>query len=188
MKRKAVPSSLIALLLTYFIQAQSPAIPKNTAGAAAMDPEKSILKNTEGSENHTTLLAVMRASELEAILGADGPFTVFAPSDSAFEKFSKEEIAELLRPENKKEVQALMGYHIVAGNFTASKILKAMCRGAGKATFTTVQGDEITATMEGLDIILTDSMGNTARITSADYNQCNGVIHEIDGVIRPNKI
>ncbi len=155
---------------------------------SGMDPEQSILKNTEGSENHKTLLAAMRAADLEEILGFDGPFTVFAPSDQAFDKLSKEKITKLLLPENKKELHELMTYHIVAGKFSASKILKAMCRGAGSASFTTVQGDEIVATMQGVDIVLTDNMGNSARITIADANQCNGVIHEIDSVIRPGKI
>lgn len=153
-----------------------------------MDPDKSIIKNTETSENHKTLLAVMKAADLEDVLGYDGPFTVFAPSDLAFAKLSKQTIAKLLHPSNKKELQALMQYHIIAGNFSASKILRAMCSGGGSAAFRTVQGDELTATMQGVDIILTDNLGNTAKITTADSNQCNGVIHEIDSVIRPSKL
>lgn len=181
--------SLFLLLFTFLLQSQtSPKISNDISLDTGMDPAKSILKNTEGSENHKTLLAAMRAADLEEVLGYDGPFTVFAPSDSAFEKLSEERMRRLLLPENKKELHALMTYHIVAGNFSASKILKAMCRGAGKASFTTVQGDEITATMQGVDIILTDNFGNTARIITADSNQCNGVIHEIDSVIRPSKI
>lgn len=153
-----------------------------------MDPEKSIITNTKTSENHKTLLAAMKAADLEDILNYSGPFTVFAPSDMAFEKLPQEKMTALLDPNNKKELKALMTYHIVAGNFSASKILKAMCRGNGKATFTTVQGDELTATMEGVDIVLTDNLGNKAKITTADANQCNGVIHQIDSVIRPAKL
>lgn len=147
-----------------------------------------IIESTEGSRYHKTLLAAVRAADLEATLDGDGPFTVFAPSDQAFKKWSPERIATLLRPENKKELQAVITYHIVAGKLTASKILKAMCRGAGKATFTTVQGDEIIATMDGIDIVLTDCCGNTARITTADAPQCNGVIHVIDSVIMPSQL
>lgn len=186
MKCKAVPTSLILLLFTFITQAQSSS--KTIHEVSGMDSEKSILSNTESSENHKTLLAAMRAADLEEVLGYDGPFTVFAPSDRAFEKLSVEEVNALLRPENKKELHALMTYHIIAGNFSASKILKAMCRGMGKATFTTVQGDQLTATMEGVDIVLTDNLGNTAKITTADSNQCNGVIHEIDSVIRPSNM
>lgn len=149
--------------------------------------DNTIIESTQDSQNHKTLLAAVRAADLVETLDSDGPFTVFAPSDVAFEKFSSERVAELLRPENKKELHSMVAYHIVAGNLSASKILKAMCRGAGKATFTTIQGDEITATMDGIDIVLTDCYGNTARITTADANQCNGVIHVIDSVIMPRQ-
>lgn len=184
MKFMVPPLSLIFLFITFFTTAQD----NQTPFAFEMDPEKSILKNTEDSENHKTLLAAMRAADLEDVLGYDGPFTVFAPSDTAFEKLPRHKVTELLKPENKKQLHDVMTYHIVAGNFSASKILKAMCRGKGMATFTTVQGDEITATMSGIDIVLTDNFGNSAKITTADANQCNGVIHEIDSVILPAKL
>ncbi len=150
--------------------------------------KKSIVHTTANSENHKTLLAVMTATDLEQLLDQSGPFTVFAPSDSAFENLSGKSIDHLLNPENKQELKELLTYHIVAGKLSASKILKAMCRGKGKATFTTVQGEQITATMQGIDIVLTDSHGSRATIVVADSNQRNGVIHEIDSVIRPRKI
>jgi len=156
--------------------------------SSVMDPDKSIIKNAETSENYKTLLAVIKAADLEEVLSYDGPFTVFAPSDVAFEKLSDQTIDALLDPSNKKELQSLMRYHIIAGNFSASKILRAMCSGGGSATFTTVQGDKLLATMEGVDIILTDNLGNTAKITTADSNQCNGVIHEIDSVFMPSSL
>lgn len=149
---------------------------------------ESIITNTENSANHKTLLAAMKASDLEDILSFDGPFTVFAPSDQAFNALFASKTARLFNPINKKALQALLRYHIVAGEFTASKILKAMCSGEGRATFTTVQGEEIIVTMSGTDILLTDGLGNTAKIIAADANQCNGVIHEIDSVILPKKI
>jgi len=178
--------SLFLLLFSFSTLAQSTY--SNAYLQTKMDPNASIISNTESSENHKMLLAAMRAAELDEILSFDGPFTVFAPSDLAFEKLPRDTVAELLNPTNKKEVQALMTYHIIAGNFSASKILKAMCRGEGTATFTTVQGDVLTATMQGVDIILMDNFGNSAKITTADSNQCNGVIHEIDTVIRPSKL
>lgn len=189
MKCKANPLALFLLLFTFLLSAQTSTAITNTIKLDTVSAsEQSILKHTENTENHKTLLAAMRAADLEETLGFDGPFTVFAPSDSAFKKLSEKKLARLLLPENKKELYSLMTYHIVAGNFSASKILQEMCRGAGTATFITVQGNDITATMQGVDIILTDNLGNTARITSADSNQCNGVIHEIDSVIRPGKI
>tara|TARA_R110002051_G_scaffold72189_1_gene130573 strand:- start:1970 stop:2533 length:564 start_codon:yes stop_codon:yes gene_type:complete len=154
----------------------------------SMDPNKSIVENTEDSGNHKVLLAAINATDLTDVLDKDGPFTVFAPSDLAFDKLSASEMAVLLKPENKNKLRSLLTYHIVAGNLTASKLLQAMSRGKGTTTLTTVQGNKITATMSGIDIVLTDSFGNTARITTADVNQCNGVIHVIDSVILPQKI
>lgn len=185
MKCKACLLPFTVLFFTLSSLAQSTTT--DWGASSQMNTEKSILKNTETSENHKMLLAAMKAAGLEDILSYSGPFTVFAPSDLAFKKLSKSTLTALLDPSNKKEVQALMRYHIVAGNFSASRILKAMCSGEGKASFTTVQGDKLVATMDGVDIVLTDSFGNTAKITVADSNQCNGVIHEIDSVIRPSK-
>lgn len=183
MKCTAAPLSLILLLFTSLNLAQ------NTASEPhGMDSRESIVQNTENSVHHKTLNTAIKAADLEELLDNDGPFTVFAPSDVAFNKLSHERITKLLRPENKKELHSLLTYHMVAGKLSASYILKAMCRGNGKASFTTVQGDEITATMDGIDIVLTDGNGNTAKITTADSNQCNGVIHEIDSVFLPGKI
>lgn len=185
MKSLATPMSLICLLISFSSFAQNG--PSRDKGFFS-DPDKSIITNTQTSNNHKTLLVALKAANLEHILSYDGPFTVFAPSDMAFEKLSDLEIERLLDPKNKKELHEVLTYHMVAGNFSAAKILMAMCRGNGTATFTTVQGDDITATMNGLDIILTDVLGHTAKITMADSNQCNGVIHEIDSVILPKKI
>lgn len=173
MKCLAPPLSVLFLLFTFFSFAQE---------------DKSIIGSTEDSENHKTLLAAVKAADLEQILDEEGPFTVFAPSDKAFQKLSAGKVASLLRPENKEELHSVITYHIIAGNLSASKILKAMCRGEGTATFTTVQGNKIRATLNGIDIILTDNFGNTAKIITADSNQCNGIIHEIDSVILPKKM
>lgn len=167
------------LLLSFTIEAHAQLNDKN---------QKSIVHTTADSENHQTLLAAMRATDLEELLDQAGPFTVFAPSDAAFENIAGKSIDYLLDPVNRKELKELVTYHIVAGKLSASKILKAMCQGRGKATFTTVHGDEIVATMQGLDIVLTDSHGNSATIVAADSNQINGVIHEIDSVIQPSYI
>ncbi|WP_273567143.1 fasciclin domain-containing protein [Maribacter halichondriae] len=185
MHRPASPIALYFLLFSFLTFAQT----RNTSFDQVLsDPEKSIIANTESSKNYNTLLAAIRATDLEDLLDYEGPYTIFAPSDLAFGKLSENAIAELLKPENKKKLHQLVTYHIVAGKLSASKILKAMCRGNGTATFTTVQGDDIVATMSGIDIVLTDVQGNTARITLADADQCNGVIHEIDSVILPEKI
>ena len=181
-----VPVQLLFFLLFSFTSFAQNDI--STSNISTSDPAKSIIMNTEASKNHKTLLAAMRASDMEEMLNYDGPYTVFAPSDMAFEKLTDINISDLLDPKNKKKLHQVLSYHIVAGYLSAAKILKAMCRGEGKAVFTTVQGDNIIATMSGIDIILTDMHGNTAKIITADSNQCNGVIHVIDSVILPKKI
>lgn len=153
-----------------------------------LSKDKTIIESTSDSDNHKILLAAVKAADLEDVLGQSGPFTIFAPSDNAFSKFSKAELNSLFLSDNKKTLKSLLTYHIVAGNLTASKILRALCSGKGKASFTTVQGTKINASMQGTDIVLTDGFGNSARITAADSNQSNGVIHEIDSVILPSKI
>lgn len=180
--------AMLTFFLTLSVSAQDRFSSSDDSKFLAMDIEKSIISNTENSKNHTTLLAAMKATDLDKILSYDGPFTVFAPSDKAFKELFLNTSSELLDPENKEELKALLRYHIIAGEFTASKILKAMCSGKGKAVFTTVQGEELTATMNGIDIILTDNIGNSAKIIAADANQCNGVMHEIDSVILPKRI
>ncbi|CAM4386829.1 fasciclin domain-containing protein [Zobellia roscoffensis] len=177
-----------ALCFSFLSLTAQESVSKSNSTYHKTEGKKSIVNSTATSKNHQTLLAVMKATDLEELLDHAGPFTVFAPSDLAFQKISGKTVEYLLHPENRKELKDLLTYHIVAGQITASKILKAMCRGKGKATFTTVQGDIITATMKGIDIILNDSFGNTATIVVADSKQRNGVIHEIDSVILPGKI
>lgn len=154
---------------------------------ATTTAKKSIVGTAAASENYQTLMAVMKATGFENLLNGSAPFTIFAPSDLAFKHLRGKSVEDLLNSDNQKELRALLGYHIVAGKLSASKILKALCRGKGKTTFTSIQGDVITATMKGIDIVLSDSFGNTAIIVVADANQRNGVIHEIDAVIRPGK-
>ncbi|SHG25579.1 fasciclin domain-containing protein [Flagellimonas flava] len=145
-------------------------------------------ERTLDSDRHKILFEAVKASEMESLLDEAGPLTVFAPSDAAFERFSNGKVEELLNSEDKSELKSLLGYHIVAGHLTASKILRAMCRGNGKASFTTIQGKKLVAHMDGYDIVLTDPIGNTARITTADVRQKNSVIHEIDSVIQPTQM
>ena len=159
-----------------------------SAGNESSYYENSIIYSTKNSTKHQTLSTAIIAAELDDILNSDGPFTVFAPSDDAFNKLSREEINALFLPGNKDKLQSLLAYHMIAGHLSASKILRAMCRGEGVATFTTVQGKKLTATMDGIDIVLTDDFGNKARILVADENQCNGVIHVIDSVVLPKKL
>ncbi|MGB6150968.1 MAG: fasciclin domain-containing protein [Pricia sp.] len=181
-------SILIVLIFTVSLVSAQKNRVSSLAPTEPQNVQKSILNSTAASGKHQTLLAILKATDFGELLDRKGPFTVFAPSDLAFKNSIGTSVADLLHPDNKEELKALMGYHIIAGKLSASKILKALCAGKGVTTFTTVQGDVITATMNGLDIILNDSFGNTATIVVADSNQRNGVIHEIDGVIKPVKM
>ena len=181
--------SLSLVLLSMFCTAQESTVKTNlNALTSILDSDKSIMKYTESSERHTMLLSALRASELDAVLAYDGQFTVFAPSNLAFEKLSAITVNRLLDPQNKEVLRAVLSYHIIAGKLSASKILKAMCRGMGQATFTTILGEKITASMSGTDIVLTDQQGNRSKIILADSIRCNGVIHEVDSVFMPLKI
>ncbi|WP_158211910.1 fasciclin domain-containing protein [Robiginitalea sediminis] len=127
----------------------------------------------------------LKAADLSDILANSGPFTVFAPTERALEDYLESRAAVLLDPDNKQKLRSLVSYHMVAGRITASQILRQLCRGNGVARFTTVQGEELLATIEGTDIVLTDCSGNRARILQADGLGDNVVYHEIDSVIQP---
>ena len=155
-------------------------------GGAAMYKTKNIVENAVNSKDHTTLVAAVKAAGLVDTLASAGPFTVFAPVNSAFEKLPAGTVDTLLKPENKALLTKILTYHVVAGNFDAKAIKKAIKKGKGKAEFTTVAGGKLMAKMEGKKLILTDEKGGTSMVTIADVRQSNGVIHVIDTIVMPN--
>jgi uncharacterized surface protein with fasciclin (FAS1) repeats len=156
-----------------------------TVGGAPMYPSKNIVENAINSKDHTTLVAAVKAAGLVETLQSKGPFTVFAPTNEAFDKLPKGTVETLLKPENLKLLQTILTYHVVAGKMNSSEIAKAIKKGKGKAILKTVSGGILTATMKGKDLILTDEKGGTSKVTIADVNQSNGVIHVIDTVVLP---
>lgn len=174
----------IALLFFGFSTAFASGQYTNTERNVAIT-KPSILHSPVLSKNHQTLLEAVRLVELDNLLASHGPITIFAPSDTAFEKFSTKTLSEWLAPENKQELVRILTYHMVVGQITASRILQAMANGKGSAVFKTVQGNEILATLEGTDILLMDCSGNSARIKTEETNLSNGVVHVIDSVILP---
>ena len=154
-------------------------------GGAAMYPTKNIIENAINSKDHTTLVAAVKAAGLVETLQGKGPFTVFAPTNAAFNKLPKGTVEMLLKPENLKTLQTILTYHVVAGKMNASDIAKAIKAGNGKATLKTVSGGTLIAAMKGKDLYLTDENGKSAKVTIADVNQSNGVIHVIDAVVTP---
>jgi uncharacterized surface protein with fasciclin (FAS1) repeats len=154
-------------------------------GGAAMYPSKNIVENAVNSKDHTTLVAAVKAAGLVATLQSKGPFTVFAPTNAAFDKLPAGTVNTLLKPENLKTLQTILTYHVVAGKMNAKDIAKAIKMGKGKATLKTVSGGTLTASMKGKVLQITDENGKISNVTIADVNQSNGVIHVIDAVVLP---
>lgn len=154
-------------------------------GGAPMYPSKTIVANAVNSKDHTTLVAAVQAAGLVETLQSDGPFTVFAPTNAAFDKLPSGTVETLVKPENKGTLTGILTYHVVAGKMGAKEIAEAIKKGNGKATLTTVQGGKLTAWMEGKDLYISDENGGKAKVTIADVFQSNGVIHVIDTVVLP---
>ncbi len=154
-------------------------------GGAPMYPSKNIVENAVNSKDHTTLVAAVTAAGLVETLQSAGPFTVFAPTNAAFAKLPAGTVDFLLKPENKGTLTSILTYHVVAGKMNAKDIAKAIKKGHGKAELTTVQGGKLWVMMQGSDVVIKDEKGGMAKVTIADVNQRNGVIHVIDTVILP---
>jgi uncharacterized surface protein with fasciclin (FAS1) repeats len=155
-------------------------------GGAAMYPAKNIVENAMNSKDHTTLVAAVKAAGLVETLEGSGPFTVFAPTNEAFEKLPAGTVDTLLKPENKDQLVKILTYHVVAGKVSSKDLMKRIKAGNGKAELKTVAGGTLTATASGGKIMLTDEKGGMATVTIADVYQSNGVIHVIDTVLMPN--
>lgn len=155
-------------------------------GGAAMYPSKTIVDNAANSADHTTLVAALKAAELVETLKGKGPFTVFAPTNAGFEKLPAGTVDTLLKPENKTKLTGILTYHVVAGKYAAADIAAAAMKHDGKATFKTVQGEDIALSKdEAGNWWVWDAQGGKAQITIANVMQSNGVIHVIDTVLMP---
>ena len=154
-------------------------------GGAAMSQEKNIVQNASASADHTTLVTALKAADLVATLEGTGPFTVFAPTNEAFDKLPAGTLDTLLKPENKKKLAAILTYHVLAGKVTAKELVEMIKAGDGKAKLKTVNGEVLTASKVGDFVVLTDAKGGNATVTVADVMQSNGVIHVIGAVLMP---
>jgi uncharacterized surface protein with fasciclin (FAS1) repeats len=155
-------------------------------GGAAMFPTRNIVENAVNSQDHTTLVAAVKAAGLVDTLESAGPFTVFAPTNEAFAKLPAGTVDTLLKPENKDQLTKILTYHVVAGKVSSRDLMRMIKKGGGKAELKTVSGGTLTASMDMGKVILTDEKGGTATVTIADVNQSNGEIHVIDSVLLPN--
>jgi uncharacterized surface protein with fasciclin (FAS1) repeats len=176
-----------ALLLVAAFAVQSTYAQEKTVqvGGAAMYPSKNIVENAVNSSDHTTLVAAVKAAGLVETLQGSGPFTVFAPTNAAFEKLPAGAVDNLLKEENKPALAGVLTYHVVAGKLDSKQIASLIKAGNGKAELTTVQGGKLWATMDGKKLVLKDEKGGTSTVTIKDVYQSNGVIHVIDAVAMP---
>lgn len=166
-----------------------------TAALAATNPmvgghemflTKNIVQNALNSDDHTTLVAAVKAADLVDTLQGPGPFTVFAPTNEAFAKLPAGTVETLLKPENKATLTKILTYHVVAGRMGIKELAKAIKEGHGTAHLKTVSGGMLTASMRGNDILVMDEKGGTAKITISNVYQSNGVIQVVDSVLIPN--
>jgi uncharacterized surface protein with fasciclin (FAS1) repeats len=178
-----------ALALATFFVARTIAQPGGektvTVGGSAMYPSKNIIENAVKSKDHTTLVAAVKAAGLVTTLSGPGPFTVFAPTNEAFEMLPKGTVESLLKPENKDKLVKILTYHVVPTSAMSSAIGKMINDDGGKHTITTVSGGKLVAMMKGNKIELADENGGVATVTIANVRQSNGVIHVIDHVLLP---
>jgi len=152
---------------------------------ATAQNKSDIVEVAAGSKAHTTLVAAVKAADLVETLKGKGPFTVFAPTNDAFDKLPAGTVETLLKPENKSKLAGILTYHVVAGKLDAKAVLAAIKKGRGKATLTTVAGGKLTAAVVDGKVVLTDENGGKSTVTATDLDATNGVIHVIDAVLLP---
>lgn len=154
-------------------------------GGAAMYPTKNIVENAVNSKDHTTLVAAVKAAGLVETLEGAGPFTVFAPTNEAFNKLPAGTVDNLVKPENKTTLTSILTYHVVSGRLDSKALMAQIKAGGGSAMLTTVNGEQLTVMMKGKYLEIKDAKGGVARVTIKDVYQSNGVIHVINKVLMP---
>lgn len=147
-------------------------------GGAPMYPSKNIVENAVNSKDHTTLVAAVKAAGLVDTLSGKGPFTVFAPTNAAFDKLPAGTVDTLVKPESKATLTKILTYHVVPGKLEASDLTD------GKK-LKTVEGEEITVKKSGDSVMIVDAKGDSSSVTIPNVNQSNGVIHVVDTVLMP---
>jgi uncharacterized surface protein with fasciclin (FAS1) repeats len=180
--------NLLSLLVALFMLTTSAKPQSGTVmvGGAAMYPTKNIVENAVNSKDHTTLIAAVKAAGLVETLKSEGPFTVFAPTNAAFDKLPAGTVETLLKPENKAMLTSVLTYHVITGKIDAATLMQWIKKSNGTYTAKTVQGGELKFMLDKKNNIwLMDGKGNKAKVTIKDVYQKNGVIHVIDTVVMP---
>ena len=152
---------------------------------AGLMASQNVVENAAASKDHTTLVAAVQAAGLAETLSGAGPFTVFAPTNDAFAKLPAGTVDTLLKPENKDQLTGILTYHVVSGKVMAADVLDAIKKGNGKFEAKTVQGGTLTFTADDGGVTITDAKGGKSKVTTADIDSSNGVIHVVDSVLMP---
>jgi len=184
MKRTTL--TIIAVVALAISSAAAGDMSNPVVGGKEMFPSKNIIENAVNSADHTTLVAAVKAAGLVETLEGAGPFTVFAPTNEAFNKLPAGTVDTLLKPENKSTLIKVLTYHVIAGRWSKAELMKKIRENNGSAELTTVEGGKLWVTQDGKHIQLKDEKGGTATITIANVFQSNGVIHVIDTVVMPD--
>jgi len=184
---KALQRIAATVSFAVLVSATSTSFAANTVmvGGAEMYPTKTIVQNAINSKDHTTLVAAVKAAGLVDTLNGAGPFTVFAPTNAAFDKLPAGTVDTLVKPENKAQLTKILTYHVVPGNYSAAQLLADARKHGGKATLKTVEGEPLTVALHDGKLWVIDAKGGKAGISIADVGQSNGVIHVIDTVLMP---
>ena len=151
----------------------------------AQSPSNNIVENAASVDDFSTLVTAVKVAELEEVLQSKGPFTVFAPLNSAFEKLPKGTLGNLLKPENKETLQKVLTYHVVKGNLMAKDVVATLKKKGGKMKVETVSGDSFTVLLKDGSVMIKDTKGNMSKVVKTDVKSTNGVIHVIDTVLLP---
>ncbi len=185
--RKTLYALFIAAALAAPVATAASAQGENpSVGGAPMYRTKNIVENAVNSADHTTLVAAVKAAGLVETLSGKGPFTVFAPTNAAFDKLPQGAVQTLLMPENKAMLTKVLTYHVVAGRYDSKRLVQLIKKGGGQAALRTVSGGTLVARMNGMGgISLADEKGGVANVTTANVYQSNGVIHVVDTVLMP---
>jgi uncharacterized surface protein with fasciclin (FAS1) repeats len=185
LKNLSMLAVVVLISTTSIAQTKDDVRKKATEDATMTQGTPNIVGVAVSNKNFTTLVAAVKAAGLVETLSGTGPFTVFAPTNDAFEKLPKGTVGTLLEPANKGTLTSILTYHVVSGKFEAAAVIEAIKANNGAFTVATVQGGSITLSLKGSNVVLTDEKGGMATVVIADVQASNGVIHALDAVVMP---
>ena len=149
------------------------------------EAEPTIAEVASSSDQFSTLVTALGAADLVGTLNSEGPFTVFAPTNEAFEKLPAGTVEALLKKENAAKLTQVLTYHVISGEYKAEAVIKAIQDNNNAFPVETIEGTVVTLSLKDGSVVLTDAAGNTSTVTQPDVDASNGVIHVIDTVVMP---